>query len=148
GLKDTEGNTLDLTASKDFNIELGLTEPDEVELSTGVGGYTSEGDATNFTFAGLLGNIGGGISLEGEDKAAVEGSISTVQPSEPSETSEPSEQRVMTFSTDAPAGELIKVKSTAIGEIRAEFTNVGLLTVAKGYGIQLQKWDENSQKWE
>ncbi|QIO09256.1 Ig-like domain-containing protein [Acinetobacter lanii] len=140
GLNDTEGNTLGLNASREFNVELGLTEPDEVKLSTGVGEYTSEGDATSFTFAGLLGNIGGGISLEGEDKAAVEGSISTVQPSE---------QRMMTFdAVDTTAGEVIKVKSAAIGEIRAEFTNVGLLTVAKGYGIQLQQWSEASQKWE
>ena len=56
---------------------------------------------------------------------------------------------MMTFdAADATAGEVIKVKSAAIGEIRAEFTNVGLLTVAKGYGIQLQKWSEASQKWE
>lgn len=128
-LKDSADNTQSLTAESDFDIALALTVPDQQELESSVGTAASIKYVQEKTFI-EVGHLGSA-------NVGVQGSISN-QPA----------MGIMALAGGEASSDVIHVKSDAIGQIRAEFTNLSLLTVAKAYGIQLQKQDPLTKQWE
>ncbi|WP_244783128.1 BapA/Bap/LapF family large adhesin [Acinetobacter sp. F-1] len=128
-LKDSADNTQSLTAESDFDIALALTIPDLQKLDSSVGTAASIQYVQENTVI-EIGNLGA-------TNIGAQGLISN-QPV----------MGMMALAEGEASSEVINVKSNAIGQIRAEFTNLSLLTVAKAYGIQLQKQDPITKQWE
>ncbi|MFW2046999.1 BapA/Bap/LapF family large adhesin [Acinetobacter variabilis] len=138
GLKDTEGNTLDLNASREFNVDLALTVKDLKEIRSNIGETKTSRSGLTDTFIEIAGSNQAQMNELGDQ---LSGSITNQQQS----------VRLMsmaTFSTEGePESTATPVKSQAIGQIRAEFTNLSLLTVAKAYGLRLEKLNAQGE-WE
>ncbi len=138
GLKDAEGNTLDLNASKEFNVDLALTAKDLEEISSNIGETKTLRSGATDTFIEITGSNQAQMNELGDQ---LSGSITNQQQS----------VRLMsmaTFSTERESeSTATPVKSQAIGQIRAEFTNLSLLTVAKAYGLRLEKLNAQVE-WE